>query len=245
MIDLVGPVAVKKALEVAYEIASGTPDTAVGDASRIRQILLNLLNNAVKFTEAGEIVITAAWEPDTEPGSVVYHLTVRDTGIGIPPERIEVLFESFTQVDASTSRRYGGTGLGLAITRRLAELMDGAAWATSTGVPGAGSTFHVTLRAGETDMTPTALRRDGSFAGRRALVVDDNETNRRLIEALLGAWGVACVLVEDPERALAAIDDERIDVAVLDMVMPAPTGSTWRNGSTSASRACRSSSRRP
>ena len=117
-------------------------------------------------------------------------MTVRDTGIGIPPDRIDRLFRSFSQADVSTSRRYGGTGLGLAISRRLAELMGGTVWVESTGVPGEGSTFHLTFEVGATDMTPTALRRDGSFAGRRALVVDDNATNRRLMTALLGAWGM-------------------------------------------------------
>jgi CheY-like chemotaxis protein len=150
----------------------------------------------------------------------VYHLTVRDTGIGIPPDRLGKLFQSFTQVDASTSRRYGGTGLGLAISRRLAEIMRGTVWAESTGVPGEGSSFHITFEAGTTDMTPTALRRDGSFEGRRALVVDDNETNRRLMSALLGAWGMQTVLASGAEPALAALGDGRIDLVVLDMLMP-------------------------
>ncbi len=220
VMDLIGPVAAKKGLEVAYDIEPGTPETAVGDASRIRQILLNLLNNAVKFTDTGEIVISASASPAERPDAVVYDLTVRDTGIGIPPDRLDRLFQSFTQVDASTSRRYGGTGLGLAISRRLAELMDGTAWAESSGVPGEGSTFHITLEAGITDMTPTALRRDGSFDGRRALVVDDNETNRRLMSALLGAWGMQTVLAPGAEQAMAALVDGRIDVAVLDMLMP-------------------------
>ncbi|MDP9184932.1 MAG: ATP-binding protein, partial [Actinomycetota bacterium] len=96
---------------MAYDIEPGTPETAIGDASRIRQILLNLLNNAVKFTETGEIVVSAAATPSERPGTVAYNLSVRDTGIGIPPDRIDRLFESFTQADASTSRRYGGTGL--------------------------------------------------------------------------------------------------------------------------------------
>jgi signal transduction histidine kinase len=150
VVDLVGPVAAKKGLEVAYHIEAGTPETAVGDASRIRQILLNLLNNAVKFTEAGEIDVSASASPSDEPDTVVYHLSVSDTGIGIPADRVGKLFQSFTQVDASTSRRYGGTGLGLAISRKLAELMGGTAWATSTGVSGEGSTFHVTIEAGTT-----------------------------------------------------------------------------------------------
>jgi GAF domain-containing protein/CheY-like chemotaxis protein/HPt (histidine-containing phosphotransfer) domain-containing protein len=222
VVDLIGPVAARKGIEVAYEIAPGTPETAVGDASRLRQILLNLLNNAVKFTDTGEIVVTAAGT--SSDGSVDYHLTVRDTGIGISPERAGRLFQSFSQGDASTSRRYGGTGLGLAISRRLAELMGGTVWVESAGVPGKGSTFHVTVRTGATDMTPTALRRDGSFDGRRALVVDDNETNRRLMAALLGAWGMRSVVAPGAEEALAAFDDGPVDIAVLDMLMPGMDG---------------------
>jgi GAF domain-containing protein/DNA-binding response OmpR family regulator len=224
VVDLIGPVAAKKGLEVAYDIEPGTPETAVGDVSRLRQILLNLLNNAVKFTEAGEIVVTAAADTSEQAGTIAYHLTVRDTGIGIPADRADRLFESFSQADVSTSRRYGGTGLGLAISRRLAELMGGSIWVESAGVPGQGSMFHVTIEAGETQMTPTALRRDGSFADRRALVVDDNETNRRLMTAILGAWGMQSVVVPDAEQALATLQSGRIDVAVLDMLMPGMDG---------------------
>jgi GAF domain-containing protein/CheY-like chemotaxis protein len=224
VVDLIGPVAAKKGLEVAYDIEPGTPETAVGDVSRLRQILLNLLNNAVKFTEAGEIVVTAAAGTSGRPGMLGYHLTVRDTGIGIPTDRADRLFESFSQVDVSTSRRYGGTGLGLAISRRLAELMAGAIWVESAGVPGQGSTFHVTIEAGATEMTPTALRRDGSFADRRALVVDDNETNRGLMAAILGAWGMQTVVTPGSDQALAALGNGRIDLAVLDMLMPGMDG---------------------
>jgi GAF domain-containing protein/CheY-like chemotaxis protein len=224
VVDLIGPVAARKGLEVAYQIEDGTPETAVGDASRIRQILLNLLNNAVKFTESGEIVVSATTVPAEPPGTIGYHLTVRDTGIGIVPDRMDRLFESFSQGDASTSRRYGGTGLGLAISRRLAELMDGTVWVESTGVPGEGSTFHVTFDAGTTEMTPTALRRDGSFAERRALVVDDNETNRRLMAALLGAWGIQTVVASDADEALGELGEGRLDLAVLDMLMPGMDG---------------------
>jgi signal transduction histidine kinase len=168
VVDLVGALAAKKGLELAYGVAPNTPETAVGDVSRLRQILLNLLNNAVKFTEAGEIVVGVATDPTDRPDVIAYHLTVRDTGIGIPPGRVDRLFESFSQVDATTSRRYGGTGLGLAISKRLAELMGGTIWVESDGVPGEGSTFHVAIECGVTDMTPTALRHDGSFDDRRA-----------------------------------------------------------------------------
>ena len=151
-------------------------------------------------------------------------MTVRDTGIGIPADRIDRLFRSFSQADVSTSRRYGGTGLGLAISRRLAELMDGTVWVESTGVPGEGSTFHLTFEVGATDMTPTALRRDGSFSGRRALVVDDNATNLRLMTELLGAWGIEVVEASGGDEALATLGDGPLDVAVLDMLMPGPDG---------------------
>ena len=180
----------------------------------------------MKFTEAGEIVVGVATDPTAStPTWSTYHLTVRDTGIGIPPGRVDRLFESFSQVDASTSRRYGGTGLGLAISKRLAELMGGTMWVESDGVPGEGSTFHVAIECGVTDMTPTALRHDGSFDDRRALVVDDNETNRRLLAALLGAWGMRRTLATGADEALAALDaTEPIDVAILDMLMPGMDG---------------------
>jgi GAF domain-containing protein/CheY-like chemotaxis protein/HPt (histidine-containing phosphotransfer) domain-containing protein len=224
VVDLVGPLAARKGLEVAYDIRPGTPETAVGDASRLRQILLNLLNNAVKFTETGEIIVTVARDPSERMEVIEYHLTVRDTGIGIPPGRADQLFESFSQVDATTSRRYGGTGLGLAISKRLAELMGGTIWVNSDGVPGEGSTFHVTVECGVTEMTPTALRRDGSFADRSALIVDDNETNRRLLAALLGAWGMRSTLAAGSEEALAAIEENGVDIAILDFLMPEMDG---------------------
>ncbi len=168
--------------------------------------------------------MTVSSMPVRAAGKVGFEVAVRDTGIGIPPDRIDRLFRSFSQADVSTSRRYGGTGLGLAISRRLAELMDGTVWVESTGVPGEGSTFHVTFEVGATDMAPTALRRDGSFAGRRALVVDDNATNRRLMSALLGAWGMDVVEAPGGEEALATLGDQPLDVAVLDMLMPGPDG---------------------
>jgi signal transduction histidine kinase len=113
VVDLVGPIAIRKGLEVSYDIEPATPETAVGDVSRLRQVLLNLLNNAVKFTDEGEIVVTAATEPSDRADAIRYHLTVRDTGIGVPSERAELLFQSFSQGDASTSRRYGEPGWGL------------------------------------------------------------------------------------------------------------------------------------
>jgi CheY-like chemotaxis protein/HPt (histidine-containing phosphotransfer) domain-containing protein len=224
VVDLIGPIAQRKGLEVTYGIEPGTPETAVGDTSRLRQILLNLLNNAVKFTDEGEIAVHV--EQTDPPGQdrIAFHVAIRDTGVGIPSDRIDRLFQSFTQVDASTSRRFGGTGLGLAISRRLAELMGGTVTAESSGVPGEGSTFHVTFEAGTTDMTPTALRRDGSFAGRRALIVDDNATNLLLMTALLSAWGVETTTASSGEEGLAALEQGAFDVAILDMLMPGMDG---------------------
>jgi len=224
VVDLIGPIAQRKGLEVTYGIEPGTPETAVGDASRLRQILLNLLNNAVKFTDEGEIAVQVEAAEAQTPDRIAFHVSIRDTGIGIPPERVDRLFQSFTQVDASTSRRFGGTGLGLAISRRLAELMGGTVTAESGGVPGQGSTFHVTFEGGVTDMTPTALRRDGSFAGRRALIVDDNETNLLLMTALLSAWGVETKSASSGEEALLAFDQGAFDVAIVDMLMPGMDG---------------------
>ena len=224
VVDLIGPVAQRKGIELAYGIEPGTPETAVGDASRLRQILLNLLNNAVKFTDEGEIAVNVGSVDVPSADRIGFHVTIRDTGIGIPPDRIDRLFQSFTQVDASTSRRFGGTGLGLAISRRLAELMDGTVTAESSGVPGEGSTFHVTFEAGTTDMTPTALRRDGSYAGRRALIVDDNATNLLLMTALLSAWGVETTTASSGEEALETIEQGGFDVAILDMLMPGMDG---------------------
>jgi PAS domain S-box-containing protein len=218
VIELIGAVASAKGLEVAYEIAPGTPETAVGDASRLRQILLNLLNNAVKFTESGEVVVSVRSELTGDGHR--YHVAVRDTGIGVPADRVDRLFRSFSQADVSTSRRFGGTGLGLAISRRLAELMGGTMWVESTGVPGEGSTFHVTFVAGATDMTPTALRPDPALRGRRALVVDDNATNRRLMSGMLASWDVASAACGSASEALKLLSDDPFDLAVIDMVMP-------------------------
>jgi signal transduction histidine kinase/CheY-like chemotaxis protein/HPt (histidine-containing phosphotransfer) domain-containing protein len=224
--DLIAPLAARKDLDLIYDIADGTPEALVGDVSRVRQILLNLLNNAVKFTERGEIVLTIGAEPSDAPGRVTLHAVVRDTGIGIAPERMDRLFRSFSQVDASTSRKYGGTGLGLAISRRLAELMGGTMWAESAGVPGQGSRFHLTAdlavsdRPVERDLPGVEL-----LAGKRVLVVDDNATNRAILLRYAGSWEMDAVEADSAPAALDALDrDGRFDVVVLDLVMPGMDG---------------------
>ena len=150
-LDLLAARAAEKSLDLAYYVAEETPEAIVGDITRLRQVLVNLLSNAIKFTEQGEVVLSVSAEPASEgnqdaPGGLNrLHFKVRDTGIGIPAERMDRLFQSFSQVDASTTRRYGGTGLGLAISKRLSELMGGEMWVESQ--PGSGSTFHFTILA--------------------------------------------------------------------------------------------------
>ena len=223
-LDIVAPRAAEKNLELGCLVGDGVPAGIAGDAGRLRQVLLNLLSNAVKFTETGEVVV----DLDAEAaGDGVWRVivAVRDTGIGIPPDRIERLFESFSQVDASTTRRYGGTGLGLAISKRLIELMGGTLHAESE--QDVGSTFRIELRANEAEV-PTRIpagSEQPQIEGKRLLVVDDNATNREIVSRQAHSWGMDAVQAESPARALELIESgERFDVAVLDMLMPEMDG---------------------
>ncbi|HET9853241.1 MAG TPA: GAF domain-containing protein [Candidatus Limnocylindrales bacterium] len=234
-LDLIAPTAAKKGLELAYEVDGDLPRAVGGDAGRLRQILLNLLSNAVKFTEHGEIVVSvrasAVARRDAKtakPGRWRIDLDVRDTGIGIKPDRMGVLFQSFSQADASISRRYGGTGLGLAISRRLAEAMHGELRAESTGAAGQGATFHLAV---ELDDAPAAAlphigqARAVDLTGRAALIVDDNATNRRILESQLARWSIRTRQTASPAEALDWIrGGEAFDVALLDLVMPEMDG---------------------
>ncbi len=223
-LDLLSAQASEKGLELAYFIDADVPQAVVGDVTRVRQILVNLLSNAVKFTEHGEVVVSVETEP-AQPGLCRLHATVRDTGIGIPEDRIGHIFESFSQVDASTTRQYGGTGLGLAISKRLAELMDGTMWAEST--PGEGSTFHVTLTA---PTAPSQGRRaapddPAMLCGKQVLIVDDNATNRRILTLQIEAWGMHARAVASGREALALVEaGAAFDLALLDMHMPEMDG---------------------
>ena len=227
-LDLVATRAAEKGLDLAYLIGDGAPAAIVGDVTRLRQILLNLLSNAVKFTERGEVVLSVSARRLDGPAAL-HELTfsVRDTGIGIPADRLGRLFQSFSQVDASTTRRYGGTGLGLAISQRLTELMGGRIDVTSE--VGIGSDFHFTIRAAAAEV-PATTRRDlsgvqPSLRGKRVLVVDDNATNRRILTSHLDAWGMPPRATGSPLEALGWIQaDERFDVGILDMHMPEMDG---------------------
>jgi signal transduction histidine kinase/DNA-binding response OmpR family regulator len=215
-LDLVAPRATPKGLELAAFVADGVPSTVVGDVTRLRQILVNLLSNGVKFTEDGEVVVSVTTTP-LGGGAHELHFSVRDTGIGIPAEAMGRLFQSFSQVDASTTRRYAGTGLGLAISRRLAELMGGRMWVEST--VGQGSTFHFTAIVSEAADQPAPVAAD--LRGRRVLIVDDNDTNCRILTLQAVSWGMQPVAVSSAAEALARLDaGESYDVAVVDLLMP-------------------------
>jgi PAS domain S-box-containing protein len=223
-LDIVAPRAWEKELELGCLIDDHAPTGIVGDEARLRQVLLNLLSNAVKFTERGEVVVLV---DATETDADSYHvdLAVRDTGIGIPPDRMGQLFTSFSQVDASTTRRFGGTGLGLAISKRLVDLMGGTITVESEQKKG--STFRISLPATAADAPTRFAVGDGlrHLAGKRILIVDDNATNREIVTRHARSWEMEPVAVELPAAALELVaKGEPFDIAVLDMMMPEMDG---------------------
>ena len=226
-LELVAPQAFAKGLHLTYQIESVLPDVIVTDITRVRQILFNLLSNAIKFTDSGEVTVTAATTP-VEPGIVEARFTVSDTGIGIPRDRLHRLFQSFSQVDASTTRKYGGTGLGLVICKRLAELLGGRVWVEST--PGVGSRFSFTVMAKTAAATPaTAAERpigiQPQFSGRRALIIDDHATSRAALQRQTEVWGLPAKAAASGEEAIAWLTNgERFDIAIIDMQMPGISG---------------------
>jgi signal transduction histidine kinase/CheY-like chemotaxis protein len=219
-LDLVAPRASEKGIELGCLFGEDVPAGVIGDEARLRQVLLNLLSNAVKFTTQGEVVVQVDAEP-AGAGACRLRLAVRDTGIGIPPDRIGSVFDSFSQVDASTTRRYGGTGLGLAISSRLVELMGGTMHVESE--EGRGSTFSIAFTA-EAAEVPRGHDLDGALPqleGARLLIVDDNATNREIVTRHARSWGMQPVAAGLASQALALLDTgERFDAAVLDLVMP-------------------------
>ena len=234
VVALIRVLSAAKGLELTADITPGTPRTIVGDGQRLRQILLNLLNNAVKFTETGGVHLTVEAVPAGDDGQIEIHVAVRDTGIGIPPDRISRLFQPFSQADASISRRYGGTGLGLAISQRLAEAMGGTMWADSAGVPGEGSTFHVSIvtRAGAAAPAPAAapgaaLDLDAGHAERHPLdilLVEDNPVNQKLALRLLSRMGYEADLAANGREAVQAVERRRYDLVLMDIQMPEMDG---------------------
>ncbi len=223
--DLMGIRAHQKKLEFISLIAPDIPASVKGDPGRIRQILLNLVGNALKFTQSGEICVSVTPEQETEK-QVLLRFSVRDTGIGIPPEKAKSIFEAFTQADASTTRKYGGTGLGLSICKRLVALMGGRIGLLSK--PGVGSEFWftITLQKQKTQQVPKIIR---SIENIRILAVDDNSTNRRLIALILESWNCRYSVVSSGKEALEIIKkafkcNDPYKIAILDMQMPEMDG---------------------
>jgi CheY-like chemotaxis protein/HPt (histidine-containing phosphotransfer) domain-containing protein len=237
-----GTKASEKGLELTCFVQEDVPTRVIGDAIRLRQVLVNLIGNAVKFTASGEVVVSVrlgtglvrpAPEPAPEPvpaaspaaGQVVLHFTVRDTGIGIPPDKLDRLFRPFSQVDVSITRSYGGTGLGLVISADLVELMGGWRWVEST--PGVGSQFHFALPL---PVAPEPVREpmaegQSVLTGARVLVVDDHPTNRRVLVLQTRAWGMVPSEAAEANEALALLRrGERFAVALVDMQMPGMDG---------------------
>ncbi|MEL7530670.1 MAG: response regulator [Bacteroidota bacterium] len=221
VLDMLSTKAHDKNIELLYEIAEGVPTGILGDPTRLSQILVNLVNNAIKFTDQGEVIIHIKSQPQSCGKQCSLEFSVRDTGIGIPEERLSRLFKSFSQVDASTTRKYGGTGLGLAISKRLVNLMGGEIWVASQ--VGKGSTFSFSLPVERAEV-PLSHELDlPKIAAKKArvLLIDDNINNLRVLEGLCLKWGIDTLSISDP-RNLEFILAEKIsfDLAILDMQMP-------------------------
>jgi signal transduction histidine kinase/DNA-binding response OmpR family regulator len=224
----------QRSLELAWRVAPDVPDAIVGDAERLRQVIINLVGNAIKFTEAGEVTVEVTLDSTASHDAAwcALHVAVRDTGIGIAPDKQALIFEAFAQEDGTTSRRFGGTGLGLAISNRIVGLMGGAIRVEST--QGHGSTFSFVLRLPVADpATVVAARPDRAdadlVAGCRALVVDDNDTNRRILAEVLRGWDVQVTMAADGEAALHVVQaaserGERFDMMLVDVHMPGMDG---------------------
>jgi signal transduction histidine kinase/BarA-like signal transduction histidine kinase len=219
-VELLAVNAAEKKIDLAYELDEAVSETVVGDATRLRQVLVNLVGNAVKFTAAGEVVVKGCLaEGASQPD--LLHFCVTDTGIGIPKNRQDRLFKSFSQVDSSTTRQFGGTGLGLAISKRLVDLMGGRMWVESE--PGQGSTFHFTIRA---TPFPGAVAAPWNglcphLAGKRVIVVEDNATNRRILDYWLKKFGMQSHVVATSKELLNCLQlDQTFECAVLDAQLP-------------------------
>jgi two-component system sensor histidine kinase/response regulator len=221
-------------LGLTCKVCSGTPDLLVGDSGRVRQVILNLTGNAIKFTESGEVAMEVRLDTDEESAAqdtCLMHFSVRDTGIGIPLEKQEVIFDAFAQADGSTSRRYGGTGLGLTISSRLVKAMGGRIWVESR--PGHGSTFHFTARLGLPESQAALLSVEDSSVlhpipllpeALTILLVEDTVVNQKIARHLLEKNGHAVIVAGDGEQALQALGRHAFDLVLMDVQMPVMDG---------------------
>jgi signal transduction histidine kinase/CheY-like chemotaxis protein/HPt (histidine-containing phosphotransfer) domain-containing protein len=220
--DIAAPRAREKGLELLVDFDDHVPTWVRGDVTRLRQVLLNFINNAIKFTDKGQVVVSVNVQRDLpDDQSALLEFRVKDSGIGIPADRMSALFQSFTQVDASTTRKYGGTGLGLAICKRLAEIMQGKVGVES--VLGEGSTFWFTAKLGHAqapDQSQSSMLHMVSLKGKTAVVVDDTPLNLRILDKQLKRWGMLTVLFERAQPALDWLAHNTCDVVVTDMHMP-------------------------
>ena len=227
--DIAAPRAREKGLELLADLGDDVPTWVRGDVTRLRQVLLNFINNAIKFTDKGQVLVSIALLKDFEPGrKAILEFRVKDTGIGIPAERQSALFESFTQVDASTTRKYGGTGLGLAICKRLAEIMGGQVGVAST--LGEGSTFWFTAEldfADAPDQSHHSMLEMASLRDKTAIIIDDTTLNLRILDKQLKRWGMHTTLFERAEPALEWLKQYSVDVVITDMHMPDMDGQTF------------------
>jgi PAS domain S-box-containing protein len=215
--DLVAAKAAEKGLELTYFLKDGVPTMLKGDEIRLRQILINLLGNAVKFTEKGEVMLSVTSSP-ADDGKVVLHFEVKDTGIGITQENLSKLFQFFTQVDSSTTRHYGGTGLGLAISRRLVEMMGGKIWAESER--GVGSTFHFTICCAAIVQGSALTSSDPNLAGKSVLIVEGSQSVRNMIAKIVQSWGMEMTALDTGEEALENLERAAYDFVILDAILP-------------------------
>jgi PAS domain S-box-containing protein len=225
ILDLFSVKAIEKSLDLLYLIQPDVPSCLIGDVTRLRQILINLINNALKFTDKGEVLVSVD-KIRSETDELELRFSVQDTGIGIPQNKVDLLFEAFVQADSSITRRYGGTGLGLAISKRLVELMGGSIWLESQ--QGKGSTFFFNVKLKMATNTKPKLVVRGyipELKNCKVLIVDDNQTNRHILKLQFDNWGMKPTTISSPLDALKLLESgETFDLGILDMQMPVMDG---------------------
>lgn len=225
-LDLLAVKAVEKKLDILHLIDQNVPPYLIGDVTRLKQILINLISNAIKFTETGEVFVSVKKLSEDIDGNVELQFSVKDTGIGIPSDKLDKIFETFSQVDSSTTRKYGGTGLGLSIVTKLVSLMNGKVWVESE--PGKGSIFHFTIKNKVSQSTPSKVYLKSTMSNledKRLLIVDDNKTNRQILTLQTQMWGMKARYASNGKEALEILrSDVPFDLAIVDMQMPEMDG---------------------